>query len=277
LALAPSDAEAALVAVQRDLGASAVRGVPQGTYRFVPNAGGYALWHGDRAVLSIDASTLEVRVPADGAPYSDRELELYLRNVAPKLLSLRGGAVLHAAAVERDGRLLAFSGESGAGKTTTARAFAETGARPFSEDLLVFRGGRQSAMEEVVLAGEAGVHAWARRAAERLSRDRGEAISSANLPEVAIGDGIPLHTLLFLDAGRRAGAEIRTRRIEGADGMIAIMSNHFLASTSVEAWRRFVAVARRLAETAQLYELTPPAELRLLSAAARTYMATLTS
>ena len=67
---------------------------------------------------------------------------MHLRSVVPKLLALRGIRVLHASAVEIDGSLLVFSGQSGAGKTTSAKAFAQAGARLVSEDLLVLHARR---------------------------------------------------------------------------------------------------------------------------------------
>ena len=80
----------------------------------------------------------------------------YLKSIAPKLLSLRGVFLLHAAAVEIDGKLLVFSGRSGAGKTTSARAFARAGARLVSEDLLVMAAAATSTAEpRAVIGGEA--------------------------------------------------------------------------------------------------------------------------
>src|SRR5207253_5304511 len=51
----------------------------------------------------------------------------------------RGGLLLHGACVERNGAAHAFLGESGAGKTTLARAL---GARVISDEVTCVRSGR---------------------------------------------------------------------------------------------------------------------------------------
>lgn len=52
------------------------------------------------------------------------------------LLYLRGVTCLHASAVEIDGAAIALVGESGAGKSTTAAAFAHLGHRVLSDDVV---------------------------------------------------------------------------------------------------------------------------------------------
>jgi len=52
----------------------------------------------------------------------------------PKIMFTRGLSVLHAASCAVNGALIAFAGQSGAGKTTTVRAFVQQGAQPVTED-----------------------------------------------------------------------------------------------------------------------------------------------
>src|SRR6185436_4749194 len=77
------------------------------------------------------------------------ELGQYVRAMTPKLLQLRGALVVHASACALPAGVTAFSGESGAGKTTTARAMAAVGGELISEDLMVCtQDGAHSAMFE---------------------------------------------------------------------------------------------------------------------------------
>jgi hypothetical protein len=55
------------------------------------------------------------------------------------LVTLRGGAVLHASSVVLDNRLVVFVGNSGQGKTTLAALLCTTGGELFSEDVLTVR------------------------------------------------------------------------------------------------------------------------------------------
>src|SRR5262249_52962005 len=59
--------------------------------------------------------------------------------VIPRVLHLRGTTCLHASAVLLDGKLLAFSGASGAGKSTIAAALAARGCQLVSDDVLPLR------------------------------------------------------------------------------------------------------------------------------------------
>ena len=59
---------------------------------------------------------------------------LHLNQVLPLALSRQGRLVLHASAVEIDGKGVAFTGESGRGKSTLAASFATTGARFLTDD-----------------------------------------------------------------------------------------------------------------------------------------------
>lgn len=73
------------------------------------------------------------------------EPELYTLLVAGNLLAtvltLRGETVLHASAVERDGRAVAFVAHSGMGKSTLAALCCARGARFVTDDLLRFEHG----------------------------------------------------------------------------------------------------------------------------------------
>ena len=59
---------------------------------------------------------------------------LHLNQVLPLALSRQGRLMLHASAVAFDGIGIAFTGESGRGKSTLAASFATTGARFLTDD-----------------------------------------------------------------------------------------------------------------------------------------------
>jgi hypothetical protein len=276
LAIERAQAEESIAALERELAQAPVRGVPQGSYLFVPSDDGYSLWHEGREVIQVDGDDLTIRIPSGQRTYSDRSLGLYVRALAPKLLFLRGIDVLHAAAVLVDGKLLAFAGESGAGKTTTARAFVSVGAPLVSEDLLVFAPDRARGLE-VVRTGETRAHAWVDDAVRILAADPTARASSADLAHAVGGETMPIEAVLFLDVKRRSGAELCTRRLSEADGMTTIMYNAILASPTPGAWRRFGETAVALGASTRLLEGTAPGEVGLLEPAARAYMSNWTS
>jgi hypothetical protein len=63
---------------------------------------------------------------------------LFLDQVMPLVLSLAGEHVLHASAVDYHGRAVAFVGESGVGKSTTAATLGQGAGRILADDCVVF-------------------------------------------------------------------------------------------------------------------------------------------
>jgi len=82
--------------------------------------------------VSRDGQTVSVW-PAPGVSLGTVE-HLHLNQVLPLALSRQGRLVLHASAVEIAGKGVAFTGESGRGKSTLAASFATTGARFLTDD-----------------------------------------------------------------------------------------------------------------------------------------------
>ena len=96
-------------------------------------------WYGDGAKFAVDRDGREI-----WADWTDRStLEdacVYL--VGPVMafaIRLRGVTCLHASAVAVDGRAMALLGGPGAGKSTTAAAFALAGFAVLSDDVVVLR------------------------------------------------------------------------------------------------------------------------------------------
>jgi hypothetical protein len=275
--LGVSNAEAGEIAAEvvAGLEGSAVRGTPQGSYHFYPDQDGYVLRHSDRTVLHVDGASLAIRLPAGGEQPGESQLELYVRALAPKLLFQRGVTVLHASACVADGKLVAFAGVSGAGKTTTARAFAAAGARLVSEDLVVLGTGVRHA--EVLTEGEPFVRAWARRIAAMLLADRDRSVPAIDLMGIANGSAARLDKILFLDRARRGGTDLEGRRIEESDALVTLMTHDFLGAKESGEWRRFFEAAVALVGVVQTEELSAPNGVEHLASAAARYTSTWTS
>ncbi|MET0413674.1 MAG: hypothetical protein ABW217_20360 [Polyangiaceae bacterium] len=97
-------------------------------------------WQGSECRLETASTFAQLHVAADGSCSGRAALALrrgaldaLLSGVVAALLYRRGGAVLHAAAIEIDGGALAFIGPSGSGKSTAARL---SGAPLFAVDRL---------------------------------------------------------------------------------------------------------------------------------------------
>ncbi|HSJ27072.1 MAG TPA: hypothetical protein VLB67_02610, partial [Acidimicrobiia bacterium] len=100
---------------------------PSGTRLSAPM--GLTLW--------LERSTHTVHLPV-----IDDHVEMrgwQLRQVAPTVAACFERLTLHASAVGIDGRIVAFVGESGVGKSTLAWALVKAGADPVSDDLLPIR------------------------------------------------------------------------------------------------------------------------------------------
>jgi hypothetical protein len=81
------------------------------------------------AGTSVSATWNDPLTPEDTATY-------LLGPVLRRVLNLRGVLCLHASAIVLDGRAVVIAGPRGAGKSTTAAAFAARGVRVLSDDLV---------------------------------------------------------------------------------------------------------------------------------------------
>jgi len=78
----------------------------------------------------------ELRIYPEGAPES---LGMFLRLLTSLLLPSRNGTLAHASAVVVADQAVLFLGDSGAGKTTTARRIGREGALRIADDLAILR------------------------------------------------------------------------------------------------------------------------------------------
>ncbi|MDB4983380.1 MAG: hypothetical protein JWM82_4132, partial [Myxococcales bacterium] len=120
------------------LGEEVASGEIEGPLRYGPSGDAFGLEEDGCPVLLVDPATrgLMLAEPARVLRYPMLD---YVRTITPKLLGLLGFTVLHASACRLSGGVVGFSGQSGAGKTTTMQAFASAGGTALAEDLLVLR------------------------------------------------------------------------------------------------------------------------------------------
>jgi hypothetical protein len=128
----------------------------------VRDAAGFTLTYPDLTRFRIDSAGVNVWVRApDHATLEDTTAYL-LSGVVGFCLRLRSIPALHGSAVVVDGRAIAFVGDCGVGKSTTAAAFAMAGFPVLTDDILVVE--RHGEFPHVH-PGAARVHLWPAAAA----------------------------------------------------------------------------------------------------------------
>ena len=102
--------------------------IADGAYLYLAYYDGTKFW------LDCEGRRVWAKWPANSS--LDDAATLLLGPVLGFFLRLRGVTCLHASAVAFDGRAVAFVGDAGAGKSTTAAAFAERGHAVLSDDVV---------------------------------------------------------------------------------------------------------------------------------------------
>jgi hypothetical protein len=246
--------------------------MPDNDLRYEQTAAGYRLLYQGLTALEIDVDRAAVRL---ARPLEGQALMIALLALGPKLAVLFGGGpVLHAASVSTPrGDVLAFLGASGAGKTTTARAFARAGYGLVSEDKLVLR--LQDGRPLAVLSGEATIRSWITTARMQLaSTSIGDWCPIDPLRQATSGDGLPLATVMIVDQRRREGTELLLEPLSPAEAAGEIVRNAFHGSSTDADWRHQLRAAAAIARHARVLSATMPAGLDGLAAAARRYTET---
>jgi hypothetical protein len=234
-------------------------------FRWAVLPAGYGFFVDGSLLFEVDARGDSLR-PRSGSPATEEQARLQLKSVLPKLLALRGIRVLHASAVERQRSLLVFSGRSGAGKTTSARAFVDAaGARLVSEDLLIFTPG--NAAGDAVLAGERIVRAWVEEKARELAASPERPLDCRALDRCRDGDHLAVRRVLLIAADRRTGDRIQVESLSRPDALLALLESAFIASADVNSWRSTFESLRALVMNAATARAVMPRGLVALRAA----------
>jgi hypothetical protein len=222
----------------------------------------YVFWLRDARMLVVDGAGGYVTV---GDHVADEKIPWLLQALSPKILALRGHTVLHAAAVELNGSVIAISGESGAGKTTTAHALADAGATLVAEDKLpILISGSQIG---VSLVGERVIADWVSSAARELRQSHR---ADCSLLDRAFAERIvPLAEIGFIDIEHRTvtGGHL-AQRLDPVAAAGEIFRGCFYGSDLAEHWNRHLRSAALIAETTSAFELKLPSGLDRLAGTA---------
>jgi len=185
--------------------------------------------------------------------------------IAPHLLRLRNRLVLHASAVVLDGKVSAFCGSSGRGKTTLAWRLAAHGMELIAEDLLVLDLGTDR--PEVVRDGEPILRSWAAEQAAQL-RKSGE-VSTVSLDRVE-ERRLPLGKVLFLQRGT-AESEIVEQLLGSTDALLLLLENSFAELGRPDVWRQLWEENGKLVAAVPMVRAVVPEGLDRLEAAVGRY------
>ena len=260
---AKRDARAMLTDLPDDLTTPKVKASRPGLGRWGETPGGYAFFDGETVACEVDRGGTVLRLPA-GAKPTEGEARARIHSVVPRVLALRGIHLLHASAVELDGSLLVITGPSGAGKTTSARAFARTGARLVSEDLLVLE--PASVGPRAVITGEATIRAWVAGRGTRLAHRPAEVIACDDLDRCLEGSRLPIGEIWIIHAARRAGGRIELEALSRPDALVALMESVYFASSDTATWDTRFESLRGLVDCVSTSRATMPHGLLELDA-----------
>ncbi len=223
---------------------------PLGPLRYLSPKDGPAIFEQNgRPIFSIEPVSRRLQLVAHPGELAG-PLVLYLQAIIPKLLAFLEIPVLHAAACSVGENLLAFSGISGAGKTTTARAFERSGAILRSEDLVILSFAGDSPL--MYLHGERFARDWAREAATRLEKRPDRELDFYELTGTPNGPTVPVTDIWFVEVTRRAGVDLKLRTLELASGVLTLLRTGMLASSQADHWRDFLRRSRFLADKVAL-------------------------
>jgi hypothetical protein len=226
---------------------------------------GYGFFDGERLICEVAPDGSSIRL-CDAEVSTEAQARGYLKSIAPKVLALRGIFVLHAAAVEMEGAVTVFTGQSGAGKTTSARSFARTGARLVSEDLLVISFPASGPC--AVLGGEAAIRAWTFEQAAQLLRGLRKWVACEGLDRCIEGEPLPIGQTLLISADRREGDQILRESLKPVDALVGSIESIYFASSDTRTWGDRVLRLRDLVTRVATFRATMPEGLPALDAAA---------
>jgi hypothetical protein len=214
----------------------------------------------------------ESRIIKRIATLSETEWKQHLWSFSPNLLAMMGVPTLHAAGVMDGDQVVLFSGPSGAGKTTTARMWAEA-----NDSAIV--------CEDKAVLGESDGGMFLFRDAELVitewvSRTSNEVLNTANilikdLLNAAKGPTSNVSAIGFLDLSqRRPGLkQIERRALTEKESVAFILRQSFTGTRSRHAWASTVKWSCQWANftlVSRLYVPSDLAELRVaLSKASR--------
>lgn len=185
------------------------------------------------------------------------------------VLRLRGFTCLHAAGIAIDGAAILLVGPQGAGKSTTAAAFARLGYGVLSDDVAVLM---ERDGQFYVQPGYPGVRLWPTSvhalfgsldSLPRLAPSREKRYLDLRLmPETASVKSLPVAAVFLLCERSAELAEVRIELERGHQGLLSLIANsyvNYLVDRQVHAGE--FDLLGRLATRVPLYRLTAPDDL----------------
>jgi len=190
---------------------------------------------------------------------------LFLDLVMPHVLSLAGQHVLHASAVEHEGRAVAFAGDTGAGKSTLAAALGRDSGRILADDAVVLD---QREDRFLVSAPYPSLRLWGDSAATlELGRgQRGHRSGKRRFPNgsrmsFAAGSS-RLDAICLLSRSSAAGRTLFTR-LRAVDALVSLVHHAFKFDVSEKSFlEREFRLFSRLVAVVPCYRLTIPDSLK---------------
>ena len=217
----------------------------------------------DLVIFPEQQLVIEV-TPEASSPATTRD-HLLVDQVLPRILSHEGRLVLHAGAVDRNGRSLIFVGESGYGKSSLVASFDQAGLRLIGDDALVIslEAGRccaaavypslrlfSDSIDAVLPAGSGArpVSHYTSKLRVDLSQERS---SEPDQP-------LPIEAIFIL-GGPGKGDKIKVRPMTVAETCISLIRNSFaLDPTDTEIARKRLGEASAMANQVPAYEISYP-------------------
>ena len=197
------------------------RATEEGTLLSVTKVGRYLIRDGRQILIE----------PAAGA--SERNVRLFLLGSAiGALLHQRGLLPLHANAIDIGGRAVAFSGHSGAGKSTIAAWFHDRGHTILADDVCVI--GFDDRGRALAYPGIPRLRLW-REALEATGRDAdaySRSFDDTDKYDVPTLNGVrpeprPLVAIYLLRKAEDSAANTEIERLKGVDAVDTLVSNTY--------------------------------------------------
>jgi hypothetical protein len=207
------------------------------------------------------------------APDTDEETlqHLLLDQVLPRVLALQGRLVLHSSAVSVDGRIIAFIGDTGQGKSTLAASFHIIGFQLLTDDGLVLKdeGGNIKA-----IPAYSGLRLLPESVAALFKElpQRKVMASYSYKERVSLGNNDEINPVelkaLFVLGDPNLGDEtksIRVSRLSQRDACMELVRNSFQLDISNHAQvKTLFAAASSVAEQLPVFSLTYPRDFSRL-------------
>jgi len=229
----------------------------------------FGFFYSDGASFIVEKMGREIWADWPNENYTLEDAATYLIGpVIGFVLRLRGLLPLHASAISMDGRAIAVAGGPGAGKSTTAAAFARMGYAIISEDLAALRetGGRF-----IAEPGYPRINLWpdsvqnlfgSENALLRISPTWDKRFVALDDAEMRFEDrALPIGAIYILGDREMDSREAIVTELDGPEALLKLVANTYVNYLLDAEMRRaeFDALGRMLKNVA-VREAHPPAE-----------------